>query len=322
MHTLESIKPLHKHSVHFYKNDHALVPIVQEYLSEGLGRAGACVVIATPEHCASFQKALTLAGMDVSGAINSRQMLFLDADHTLSLFMTEDGPDPVKFDSAIGSVFHGVSLGGLVKIRAYGEMVDRLWQKGRAAHAVRLEELWNELAERQSFTLMCAYRLQDLSEKVAGLGVQDICGSHSHSTTVEAYGPPEGRVLVAEDDEDDFDEIRAAFGKYYPKVRLENVQNGEEAVRWLHQHRADKPSLVMLDLNMPLKDGRQALGEIRSDRHYDETPLVIFTTSSAKSDERFTDCFRNAFFYTKPTNVANFENLLHSIVLRHLSLSR
>jgi two-component system, response regulator len=89
-------------------------------------------------------------------------------------------------------------------------------------------------------------------------------------------------VLVAEDDEDDFSVLRDAFGEGAPGMGVEWVRDGEELTDHLRKNPA--PALVVLDLNMPKKDGREALKEIKSDRLLRHIPVVVLTTSSSRED--------------------------------------
>jgi CheY-like chemotaxis protein len=114
-------------------------------------------------------------------------------------------------------------------------------------------------------------------------------------------------VLVADDDPDDrmltleaWEENRLANGLYF-------VEDGEELMDYLHRqggytHLADKPppGLILLDLNMPRKDGREALREIKADPHLRRIPVVVLTTSRAEEDIlRSYDLGVNSFI-TKP----------------------
>jgi DNA-binding response OmpR family regulator len=89
-------------------------------------------------------------------------------------------------------------------------------------------------------------------------------------------------VLVAEDDEDDFSVLRDAFAQGAPEIGVEWVKDGEELTDHLKKNRA--PALVLLDLNMPKKDGREALKEIKADRALCHIPIVVLTTSSSRED--------------------------------------
>jgi hypothetical protein len=65
-------------------------------------------------------------------------------------------------------------------VRAYGEMVDVLWQRGERDAAIRLEEYWNELGRLQTFSLFCAYRMDPLDHGAYGGPLESVCRVHSH----------------------------------------------------------------------------------------------------------------------------------------------
>ena len=98
-------------------------------------------------------------------------------------------------------------------------------------------------------------------------------------------------ILVADDDPDDCQMIREALQESRLLNELHFVGNGEELMNYLnHQgHFEDQskhplPGLILLDLNMPKKDGREALKEIKSDPKLRQIPVVVLTTSKAEED--------------------------------------
>lgn len=114
-------------------------------------------------------------------------------------------------------------------------------------------------------------------------------------------------ILLADDDADD----RMMAGEALAESRLANdlrfVEDGEELMDYLHRRGryappadAPRPGLILLDLNMPRKDGREALGEIKGDPELRKIPVVVLTTSQAEEDiYRTYDLGVNSFI-TKP----------------------
>lgn len=113
-------------------------------------------------------------------------------------------------------------------------------------------------------------------------------------------------ILVADDDEED----RAMTGEALKESRLANdlrfVTDGEELVDYLY-HRgpfssttAPSPGLILLDLNMPRKDGREALAEIKADPRLRQIPIVVLTTSKAEEDIVRSYDLGVSSFITKP----------------------
>ena len=101
----------------------------------------------------------------------------VDAD-MLSCFMHDGIPDATKFKDSIVPVIEQACRGRKdCVIRAYGEMVDVLWQRGQTAAAIRLEMLWNQLAQTHSFALLCGYSMGHFYKDV---GQQDVLQQHTH----------------------------------------------------------------------------------------------------------------------------------------------
>lgn len=98
-------------------------------------------------------------------------------------------------------------------------------------------------------------------------------------------------ILMADDDQDDCLLVSKAFEASRLVNDLRFVEDGEELVDYL-QHRGDyadaqaapRPGLILLDLNMPRKDGREALKEIKNDANLRDIPVVILTTSKDEED--------------------------------------
>jgi CheY-like chemotaxis protein len=98
------------------------------------------------------------------------------------------------------------------------------------------------------------------------------------------------RILLAEDDDDDFFLTRRALEENRLRNQVTRVEDGEQLLDYLRhqgsysQDRPPQPSLILLDLNMPRKDGREALREIKSDPKLKHIPIVVLTTSRAEED--------------------------------------
>ena len=118
-------------------------------------------------------------------------------------------------------------------------------------------------------------------------------------------------ILMADDDEDDRLNTAEAFRENRLANEFRTVNDGEELMQYLRRKgrfaRSPRPDLILLDLNMPRKDGREALREIKSDPALRCIPVVILTTSREEEDVlRTYDLGANSFI-TKPVG---FESLL------------
>jgi len=128
---------------------------------------------------------------------------------------------------------------------------------------------------------------------------------------------PQGKgitILLAEDDADDRLLVKEALAEGRVLNELRSVENGEELLDYLRRQgsyadpeTSPRPGLVLLDLNMPRKDGREALREIKGDPDLKRIPIVVMTTSKAEEDVlRSYDLGANSYI-TKPVT---FERLV------------
>ncbi len=120
-------------------------------------------------------------------------------------------------------------------------------------------------------------------------------------------------IIIADDDEDDKALIQEALvenGIKGEKVIL--TSDGEELLNILPRY-ANNPCIVFLDLNMPRKDGRRALAEIKSNEILKHIPVIIFTTSSSKSDITTSYKLGSNTYFTKPFNYQDLVNLISTI---------
>ena len=163
----------HHHAVQFYDDEQFLAERVAEFLAEGARLGEPCVVIATEEHNASFAAALRSSGVDVDGGA----VRFLDARATLETFLDRGMPHAELFRAVIGGVLQEVGSPAS-RVRAYGEMVDLLWRDGAPDAAIRLEELWNELASHYPFSLLCAYPMGNFYKESDSERFDRICSTH------------------------------------------------------------------------------------------------------------------------------------------------
>jgi CheY-like chemotaxis protein len=122
-------------------------------------------------------------------------------------------------------------------------------------------------------------------------------------------------ILYAEDDLDDLFMIRQAFTQFDGSTQLVHAANGFEALEQLNKARSQGhlPCLIVLDINMPGMNGREALMQIRQSDDYKNIPVVLFTTSSSELDKAFAKKW-GAEFVTKPLVYHELEALAKRFV--------
>lgn len=126
-------------------------------------------------------------------------------------------------------------------------------------------------------------------------------------------------VLYADDDIDDIQLVRDAFYKYSNNVELITVEDGLEALAYLKNLSVDDPlpCLIILDINMPRMDGKEALMKIRELKRFEDIPAILFTTSSQPRDKDFANKY-NSGFITKPIDVTQM-NIIAGKFIEHCS---
>jgi hypothetical protein len=174
------------HFVQVYKDEAFLLEAVAEYAGTGLRRGEGVVIIATPSHRAAFMQQLEGNGVAAEEALQRGQLLLLDADETLARFTAGGMPEWQSFRALTGDLIAKLRL-EYPTVRAYGEMVDLLWQRGEREAAIRLEEFWNDLAGLQTFSLLCAYYMDNLDQAAYSGPLDCICRVHSHLIAVRDY---------------------------------------------------------------------------------------------------------------------------------------
>ena len=172
-----------RHVVQFYENDDYLLDLVAHFFADGLVGGEAIVAIATPEHRAGIASRLKQKGFVLGESIR-----LLDARTTLDAFMDGAMPDEQRFREVVGGVLRQcTALAPNRGIRAYGEMVDLLWREGNGEAAIRLEELWNGIADEHTFSLLCSYPLGNFYRESDSRAFEDICRRHTHALPTESY---------------------------------------------------------------------------------------------------------------------------------------
>ncbi|HEY9777556.1 MAG TPA: response regulator [Planktothrix sp.] len=124
-------------------------------------------------------------------------------------------------------------------------------------------------------------------------------------------------ILMAEDSPSDAELAREALinGKLSNKLNV--VTNGQEALDYLHKRgkfaSANTPDLILLDINMPIKNGFEVLTELKADEKLRRIPVVVLTTSEDEHDVLKSYDLQAACFITKPVNFTKFQDIVKQL---------
>jgi chemotaxis family two-component system response regulator Rcp1 len=124
-------------------------------------------------------------------------------------------------------------------------------------------------------------------------------------------------ILLVEDNPGDVRLTREVLGSGNQRNRLSVASDGVEAINFLRRRgsfdKARRPDLVLLDLNLPRKDGREVLAEIKSDPELKLIPVVILTTSAAEEDVLKSYRLHANCYITKPVDLEQFTRVIGNI---------
>lgn len=176
----------HHHAVQFFDDEDFLCDVVVKYLVEGVKAEAPMVLIARPERLDAFVAQLDRDGHDGQDLLARGQLQVFDAHEALSRFMVGGMPQPRLFRELVGPVIErGRKAFPHARLRAYGEMVDILWSQNNPQAAIRLEELWNELAAVHPFSLLCGYWMANFRGPNDEALFAHVCDTHSEVSPTE-----------------------------------------------------------------------------------------------------------------------------------------
>lgn len=234
------------HAVQIYDDPDELQRVVCSFIGAGFEAGAPAVVIATAAHGELFDRGLAARGWDLDGIRAEGLLDVVDAEEALSVVMHGVSPDSGSFTRVVGGRIDAAAAhfpGSTV--RAYGEMVDLLWRRGRQAAAIELEKLWNELAVTRNFALLCAYELDIFETDVQARDLPEIFGVHSHARP--ATDPAGLAAAVDRALTDCVGPVEAAriYLAVAEQVPQGDASRGQAVLAWLSANRADTAEPVL-----------------------------------------------------------------------------
>lgn len=171
-----------RHVVQLYRDPEFLQDAVASWIHPPLARSGGAVLICAPANARRVREGLAAMGLDPSALEDDGRLLIVDADALMARFIIDGAPRRDLFMSLVRGLITQVRAapGASSEVRAWGEMVNLLWQRGQRVAARQLEALWNEAIDRHDVRLLCSYQVDNLSPDTHGEVLRDICEGHSH----------------------------------------------------------------------------------------------------------------------------------------------
>lgn len=166
------------HILQFYETDAALAEAMSAFTRNAINTQNSCIIIATEKHRGMLRYELTRNGYDVRLLASKNILIEADSDETLSRFILDDMPDEKRFREVVGSFLNDAKGYEGRKIRVFGDMVARLWERGNKEGAIALEDMWNRLMHREEIGLFCAYPARGMDDSSAD-NIGRVCSAHS-----------------------------------------------------------------------------------------------------------------------------------------------
>ncbi len=127
-------------------------------------------------------------------------------------------------------------------------------------------------------------------------------------------------LLLIEDDSEDFELIMELMRQSDMKINASVFKNGDEALTYLLSKTANKPDIVLLDLNMPKMNGVEFLEKIKKDEVLRLIPVIVLTTSEDNEDVRKSYYLGASCYIVKPVGLEKFQKLLRQLTISGLAL--
>lgn len=165
------------HWLQVYGKDDDLIDALVNFVCEAERARDAMVVIATPRHRQDLTRQLVARGVDVNLALAEGRLRVFDADATLSRFLVGDHIDAQVFEAVVGDIVERARTSGR-RVRAFGEMVGLLWERGQRNAMLQLEQLWHVFCQRRDLALFCAYPRRGFGPQHSPI-LGEICAVHT-----------------------------------------------------------------------------------------------------------------------------------------------
>jgi DNA-binding NarL/FixJ family response regulator len=175
-------KIVRSHAVEFYSDESSFLVGFARFIEAALNAGNAVIVVVTKSHRNELFQRLQARGLNIDVAIQQGRYIPLDVGETLSTFMVNDLPDPVRFLKVAGDLVAAAAkaaTGEHPRVAACGECAPTLWAQGKADAAVQVEHLWDEIARTCNMDILCGYVLDSFQRQQENHIYERICAEHS-----------------------------------------------------------------------------------------------------------------------------------------------
>ncbi|WP_172592465.1 MEDS domain-containing protein [Nitrosomonas supralitoralis] len=174
------------HIVKVCQNAATKAEAVAYFIEKGLSNEEAVIIIARYALRRDVKVILQERDWDIDLLKTEGKIIFLDAEFLLSNLLVNNEIDAKAFKEFVRIPIHATKIKH-GKVRAFGEMVDILWQQNLQDKAIELEGLWNDLLHSHEFSLLCTYSLDNLDPDNYDQALDSICRVHTHHITSKKY---------------------------------------------------------------------------------------------------------------------------------------
>ena len=125
-------------------------------------------------------------------------------------------------------------------------------------------------------------------------------------------------IFIVDDDEDDLYFIKSALLNAIPDSTVKSFFNGKQLLDHLSKLKSVLPSFILLDLNMPVLNGKETLKRIRQNEWMTGMPVVIFSTSNNDSEKSICYQYGASNYFCKPSSVDAYNDIMHKLKLEYI----
>jgi PAS domain S-box-containing protein len=189
----ETPRVSHRHEAHLvqlYTDDGLLLDVLCRFIGGAIAVGDSGVVIATRAHHEGLSARLKARGFDTATGISQGRYVPVCAEETLPRIMVNGQVDQTLFNEIVGDLLTRARAAADCpgsRIAVFGELVALLWADGKAHEALRLEQMWNDLAQTHHFSLLCAYPITGFDNDRQIEPFLKMCALHSGVVPSESY---------------------------------------------------------------------------------------------------------------------------------------